>query len=1760
VLDDADIVPEPIDETGSRGSRPLPRPPSPPRPPVSAAPAPPQRSAAPAPALGPPHGLPHLPPLSAGEPQSLPAKLEPVVPSSQVIAPTVIDFTADATTSLRAGGATPSISPPRSVPVEPRVRAARDLLSALRHELEQHPKPLRAGRLHFESGRLYESPLGEAKEAAEAYLKAHAQLGDHLPSIRGARRTLLHLGRAQEALPLFDAELKLTADAGQKAQVLYDKAAVLEDVLGQKKEAREVLQSAAELGKGDATRIKSTERAEALARSWDTLGRALEREANSVKDDPRHRSALVAARARLLEAHRGDPSTAVELYKTAAEGDPHNSSALHSLKRLHYSHQRWSDLIGVLEREAELAADPGVRAMAYYRVGRLWLDRLGNLDEALSALERAAHESPLDPMILEELARLHELAGRHAELASVLERLAEQDDSAADRLAYCLRIGELYEHRLGNDEKAIFWYENARAVDRCYIPVLQALAELYTKRSEFEKLVVVHEGEAEGATDPVRRAAAHARIAEIYETDLGRPEQAMQHHARALGALPGYSASFKALVRLLTQAQRYPELVEIYERAVDQAADSEGKVTYLYKIGRLYEDALSSPAQAMVAYRRILEILPNEISAMHSLQRAAERAGSFKELIAALEYEAEKVPDKRRKLELVHRAGEVAENDLKDDALAINLFRRLAEIDKAYAPAYVSLGRLYFKAGRWEELIDAYKNELRLLPKGAALSALQFKMGQLYEDRLGRDEDAIGSYRRAVEADPNHRAAVRALARKLEQKGSWDDLVRLLEAELATLDEPKLRARTALRIGEVSENRLRAPEKALAAYEQALAAEPELVPARDGRIRLLTEARDYRRLVEELEREASAQRDPRLAIWALLRAGEVYRDDLGDPTRAVRAFEAVIERDPAHVEALLALEPLYAERGAWEALAGVYAAEARVLSDKSARIAALRELARLQQNGKVASADHGRQALGAILQLTPSDTGALFALERIALSEGDGELLAHVDSNLARIVSDPASVATHETRLGELLEAAGDPQALELFRSALSRDPEAIGAARGLSRIAERLDDPALLGEAAEREARVLLDVGRAASGLVQAGERLFSRGDPARAIQAFARALEIDPDHEVASARLSEVLLARNEVEQLLAYLTRAAGAAKKPDRVAALWAAVADLHATRKKDLAAAVAVLQRAHSLHPRHVPILLKLAELHANNGQWSEAVERLRQALTGKPDAQVAVEANFRLAAIFDEHLGDTARALLHVEAALALDPNHRAGLERLALIQLRRGQNDQAADTAARLVRMSPEIGSRVSALTLLGRVEQKRNQFEAAAHAYEQAVAVVGVEGSAAHEFRELVSKPRGGEGPTFARYVGALVRHIESLQAAASPAAFIEVARALGDEMGQSEQAVTWLERGLSLQPANVELRAALAERLLRSGQHQRALGELERVVALDVNREQAWRQLAEALQFLHRAGDGSVSVAPLVALGFANDLERSTYSMRSPRVAVGAPGSFGNNEMKAIAVRPGEDRAAELIESLGDISGKLYPHEVERWGVSSRERLHAKSGHPLRVLGDRVAQVFGLSEYDLYIHRAHNGIVELELTDPVSVLVPIHVTGLSEPEQAFLLGRAMAVAARGLAPVERLAPPALGILLAAGARLVEPNFAAGQYDEEPLANQARKLGRALPWLGRGPIEEAARAYAQAPERDVSEWALAVRMTAARAALIVADDLPSAVALVRKLEGDLSGADAALRAPGLRIAHDLIGFWVSEAAFVLRRRLGLG
>jgi hypothetical protein len=245
--------------------------------------------------------------------------------------------------------------------------------------------------------------------------------------------------------------------------------------------------------------------------------------------------------------------------------------------------------------------------------------------------------------------------------------------------------------------------------------------------------------------------------------------------------------------------------------------------------------------------------------------------------------------------------------------------------------------------------------------------------------------------------------------------------------------------------------------------------------------------------------------------------------------------------------------------------------------------------------------------------------------------------------------------------------------------------------------------------------------------------------------------------------------------------------------------------------------------------------------------------------------------------------------------------------------------------------------------------------------------------------------------------------------------------------------------------------------------------------------------------------------------------------------------------------------------MLSALAESLEKIHPPELERYGLTSRDRIGSRSGHPLRTLADRVGQAFNVADFDVYAHRAHRGGLEVEFTDPVAILVPAYVLELPESRQAFLLARILASIARGVHAIDRLAADGIEMLLAAATRTVEPRFGTGLTEEEFLNNLSRRISKAVSRRARRAIEDVAGSYARMPRRNFAEWVARVRLTSARAAVVLSDDLTGSIELLRRLEGDLAGLQGAALALGMTQIHDLLRFWVSDNAFALRRRLGM-
>lgn len=1635
-----------------------------------------------------------------------------------------------------------------------RVAAAKELCVLCEKRLKTETLRSRQARLCYEIARLYEGPLGDWESAHRYYQKAHGLEPQFEPVLSGLVRVRARLGQWEGTLKPLEEQSDLSATPAEKAALLFVKALIQEVRLDRLSDARADFERALRLCPDDTSLSCAVERHARREQDWKTLDAALTTQASLVGKDRGLGATLLAERARVAEHFRKHSKEAAELYGHAFSTDPLASSAALSLEHLLFLDKEYSAGAELLRKRAELILDPSSRASSLSSAAAILIEARGEFLAGAELLELAWQAQPDDLGVLRTLSEVYERGGEFSGMVSALARLEQRSDDPNERAELCVVIGEIMLRRLGKREEGIAYFERARASSPGNPVCVAALCAYFAERNDWDRYVQVLGEEEAVSNSRSRRAALHCQIARTYEHRLGRLEAAIEHYRGALGLEPENESAFRELVRLLEAAGRFDEVVELHERAAADAPNDEVCFAHLFKIGQIFEDLLNAPDRAVLVYRRILDKRSDHFGAFFALQRSAGRAGAFDVLVDALVREAAVHENPRARLPLLHRAAEVTLENLGKKTEALDLFGQVLQLDKHYAPTLSALSSFYETEGRHKDLLKVLTLQLITIESDREKSEHLLRMGRLCEDALGDDEKALSYFTRAHEAVAGQPAASAAVRRSLRRLGKGEELSTFLTENIKSLEPGPERARLGVILGQLFEMRLGKLQAALGAYEKALEDQPDSAAAADGRIRVLEQRGDPVKTAEALEQRALSSRDQTVRLWATLRRGELMETYDRSGQRAIEIFETVLAESTQHPAALLALGRLYAGKGNAAQLLRILRLQVGAFGEKSNKTAALRQALRLVEahldEPESAATTVVPDEVSALLSLSPGDRAALRAAEYAALRADKGDELAQVDERFVNVLTDGPLRSFHRTRLGEFLEAKSPVHALSQHRPALVEDPENIGAARGMSRIAQVVDDPDLLIEAAHQEAQVVGNKERSAGLLVRAAELLQSHGDVDRAATLLRDALASCPESVEAAGALYALLSQRGAYDDLLAILTDAAGRSARPEVAAEHWVAVAKIYADQRGDVPAAIAILGRLDKAGKATLGVLLELAELYFRDRQWVPAVDRLRKCIALKPDDQTLIALRLRLAEVLDEQLKKATDATRELREVLHLVPRHLGALRRLLAIQLKEG-SPAALETAQLLSEVSdgPE---KAQALAAQGRLLSTEGKAADAARAYAGAVALVGLEPEEASNGMRSILRSGRGTDEEWTQYETALSEYLRHSKPGEHQArVFLELSEVVSRRDEQQASAV--LGAGLGQNPSAQALRTELISKLKRNKQYQEALPEIQALLRAEPVRATAWQDLVFVHDALGHNAEAHLATGPLVLLGHGNDLQVSSWNARQPRPALLPLGAFGPTMLAETLAEPVGGDALLMLEVLGTTAHKVFPGNLEAYGTSAKNRVGPRGPHPVRTALDRVCHCFGSPEIDLYFSDSAER-MHVVLTDPVGIVVPVNFSALPEPDQVFYLGCLAANIARHAAVVDALSLQELRLLFGACERLVSPSAEVPLVDPQELAEATRRLHKALPWLSKGKIEDAARRYSGAPVNDVERFAEVLKGSARRAAMLLADDIRPVIQL-RQGQGGLIGISNE-EAPA--VIGDLLPFWASSEAVAIRRAIG--
>jgi tetratricopeptide (TPR) repeat protein len=532
--------------------------------------------------------------------------------------------------------------------------------------------------------------------------------------------------------------------------------------------------------------------------------------------------AVAEAYAQYLLAHRleddEDIEGAIAAYKRAMTLDPKAADIGASLADLYMRQERTADAIATAEQA--LTIDPDNRE-AHRVLGSIYAGmasenargarasqqtRQENLAKAIQHLERAAErpagQGYADANLRAMLARLHMGAGSFDKAIPLLTELVKQEPGWQDG---AMLLIQAYSSSGRNDE-AVRWLEQ-NAQD--YPQLLPTLADFYSRDGRWRDAASVYERALEMSprSFDLRLRYASTLLNSDSDADIIKARDVLReavslqaNNERALfllaqaerrsGELDAAEATARRLIarnaqnprgyfvlaEALEERSQYQAVVDLIEpvlpafRAGAQREFALGML--LPHIGFAYQQ-LGQYDKAIEKFEEARQMAPEDLAIAGYLVQAHMSAKNYPAAAALARAARARRPDDVRMARLEAEA-------LRQDGKAeqgIGLLEDLLKQQADEPAAYVALAQAYSNTSRGSEAIKLLQDAEAKFPNEDAIT---FELGAVF-DKLKRYAEAEAAFRKLIDRDPEHAAALNYLGYMFAERGErLDESVTLL--------------------------------------------------------------------------------------------------------------------------------------------------------------------------------------------------------------------------------------------------------------------------------------------------------------------------------------------------------------------------------------------------------------------------------------------------------------------------------------------------------------------------------------------------------------------------------------------------------------------------------------------------------------------------------------------------------------------------------------------------------------------------------------------------------------------------------------------------------------------------------------------------------------------------------------------------------------------------------------------------------------------
>jgi tetratricopeptide (TPR) repeat protein len=863
--------------------------------------------------------------------------------------------------------------------------------------------------------------------------------------------------------------------------------------------------------------------------------------------------------------------------------------ALRALERLEPPAGRLREL-AEMSALVTAAAEGDDQIELYERELNLWRYRIVDAEQAQLRARKLVELYPEHPTVRLVLGQLLGELGRAAEWAELLEQEAELTSDAQRAAWLWHKQAGLLERDLADPGRALQAYR--RSLDGGYAPAGWDVARLSEAQHQFAELTDVYRGalvEA-GARGSKRKAAqAAVRLGALLQHELGDSSGALEAYGEALRQLEDDVALWRAMGRVARRSGDPGRLAEARSRelavlpALDASSASEQvrlRMALLVRMAELQSDKLERPEVGAQELGRALALQPSSVLVQRALVELHTRAETFSELADLYLAELREASGLDPRVRAYERLARLDADHRADEPSAVLAYEAIIEADMGHQPSLRALERYDLAPGSEREtaLVSVYQKLAAVLPPPDAL-ALRMELARLRR-RLEGEGAQLEELRAALVLDPRHIPAVLHLETAARVAGDASALAECYDALADMLEEPVARSLCLLRAGDFLASTgaastgaatvPRGDDAVTARYRAGAWAAPSYLPVQDALVFRLLEKRahtpatppapprsepaapgatpedaGWREVADAFEAQAQASRDKQGIGTSWLLAGMLWQDRIGEPARALPALRNAFEARPDDGDAYRRLHRLYQTQGDYVSLVELIGKRAQVETSQPALAAMHRERAQLELT-RLHRAEDAKLSLRRLLAIEANDQEALTQIGDLYYKDGQYAEAADAFIRRARITKDPAVLKDLFLKLGIIYDdkLPDMKRAVASFRKVIEFDSRNLMALEKLSQIHLREWEWQGALQATLRLCELTVDDPERRREYLTRLAKIYEDGlqDPRRAVDAYRRALELDPGHIGTIGELAGFHSRQKDETSLAVHLDQAA------------------------------------------------------------------------------------------------------------------------------------------------------------------------------------------------------------------------------------------------------------------------------------------------------------------------------------------------------------------------------------------------------------------------------------------------------------------------------------------------------------------------------------------------------------------------------------------------------------------------------------------